>query len=219
MSSPKIKNAVVTPDAGAALLAQLRRNFLVWVGVVGSAMSIFGALDSLIRVAVWIRYLAQQWSYIAHFPWVWLFKLFDIQIPAELAAILTASFFLSIMLFTSTSYYYRRIRALEPSLPRYLANWVYLIDVIVLSAIFSIIVIGTIQDARSHQAVSDPESVVYLLGPLIVVFSWMLFFFDQYDLLFARLTKVVTSLIVLLALNYFSLYAEWLQRVATPPNN
>jgi len=58
-----------------------RYELLTWVGIVGGALTLFGNLDAVLKLADWARVLVQHWKDWTHAFWVWVFGWLGIHLP------------------------------------------------------------------------------------------------------------------------------------------
>jgi hypothetical protein len=101
----KIKAAVVAqlakpavePSAGALLTKGFKYELLTWVGIVGGALTLFGNLDAMLKLADWARVLVQHWKEWTHAFWVWLFGWLGIHLPPEWTPILSFLLFWALL--------------------------------------------------------------------------------------------------------------------------
>src|SRR6478752_4514898 len=93
----KIKAAVVAqlakpavePSAVALLTKGFRYELLTWVGIVGGALTLFGNLGSVLKLADWARVLVQHWKEWSHAFWAWAFGWLGIHLAPYWAPVLS----------------------------------------------------------------------------------------------------------------------------------
>jgi hypothetical protein len=70
---------------------------IAWVGIVGSAITLFSNLQGVLDMADWARWIVAHWTEWMHAFWSWIFAWFSIKLPPPLALLLTAYAFLSML--------------------------------------------------------------------------------------------------------------------------
>ena len=101
----KIKAAVVAqlakpavePSPWALLTKGFRYELLTWFGIVGGALTLFGNLGSVLKLADWARVLVQHWKEWTHAFWVWAFGWLGIHLPPEWTPVLSFLLFGSLL--------------------------------------------------------------------------------------------------------------------------
>jgi hypothetical protein len=102
----KIRAAVITQLAKPALepsaLALLTKGFkyelLTWFGIVGGALTLFGNLGTVLKLADWARLLVQNWREWTHAFWVWVFGWLGIHLPPYWTPVLSFLLFGSLLI-------------------------------------------------------------------------------------------------------------------------
>jgi hypothetical protein len=79
----QLAKPAVQPSALALLTKGFKYELLTWFGIVGGALTLFGNLDSVLKVADWARLLVQNWREWTHAFWVWVFGWLGIHLPPE----------------------------------------------------------------------------------------------------------------------------------------
>lgn len=69
--------------------ANLKLNFLSWFGIIGGALTVFGALRGLVTLSEWSAILVDRWHYWLYSIWSVLFDLFRVSVPRPLTALLS----------------------------------------------------------------------------------------------------------------------------------
>jgi hypothetical protein len=101
----KIKAAVVAqlakpavePTAVALLAKGFKYELLTWFGIVGGALTLFGNMDAVLKLADWARVLVQHWKEWTHSFWVWVFGWLGIHLPPEWTPVLSFLLFWSLL--------------------------------------------------------------------------------------------------------------------------
>src|SRR5262249_50794839 len=91
-STDLIRAAIVAllakPAVPASQLWQITSTFkyqlLTWVGIVGSAITLFANLNGVLHLADWAKALVSHWHKWAQMLWGWVFSLINIKVPSEL---------------------------------------------------------------------------------------------------------------------------------------
>jgi len=67
LAKPEVEpSAVATKD--------LKYELLTWFGIIGGALTLFGNLDGVLKLADWARLLVQHWKEWTHAFWLWAFS-------------------------------------------------------------------------------------------------------------------------------------------------
>jgi len=72
-------------------------SLLNWIGIFGSAITIFSNLEGFLKVAGWIRYLLVQWREINHWIVQQILSVFDLKIDPQTSASLSFAFFIVLL--------------------------------------------------------------------------------------------------------------------------
>ena len=88
----QLAKPAVEPSGWALLTKGFRYELLTWVGVVGGALTLFGNLDAVLKLADWARVLVHHWKEWTHAFWLWAFGWLGIHLAPDWAPVL--SFFL-----------------------------------------------------------------------------------------------------------------------------
>jgi TIR domain len=59
---------------------------LTWIGVIGTAMTLFGNLNGVLTMAEWANDLVDRWHELMHAIWLWVFAWINIRVPKGLEA-------------------------------------------------------------------------------------------------------------------------------------
>jgi len=105
-STELIRAAIVAqlskPALPQAPFWQITRTFkyqvLTWVGIVGSAITVFANLQGVLDLADWARELAKHWHEWNHIIWGWVFSLIGIKLPRGLAPVLSFTLFTIVLI-------------------------------------------------------------------------------------------------------------------------
>jgi hypothetical protein len=77
-----------------SLLREIRGQTLVWIGILGGALTITSQWPKFITLADWLRYAAEHWSALLQHFWRYISTLLGISISQEMALGLSALVFL-----------------------------------------------------------------------------------------------------------------------------
>jgi TIR domain len=70
---------------------------LTWIGIVGSAVTVFGSLSSILNLADWARELIDHWHEWNQIFWGWVFGLVKVNVPREVVPIISFTVFVVIL--------------------------------------------------------------------------------------------------------------------------
>jgi len=96
-----IRGAIVAqlakPSVAQTPFWQITKTFkyqvLTWIGIVGSAVTLFANLNGVLVLADWARELATHWHEWAQVFWGWVFSLIKIKVPRELVPTISFTVF------------------------------------------------------------------------------------------------------------------------------
>jgi TIR domain len=96
-SNELIRSAIVAqlakPSAPQSTLSQITSTFkyqvLTWIGIVGSAITLFANLNGVLDFADWARDLIAHWQEWTQMFWGWVFSLVNIRVPKPLVPIIS----------------------------------------------------------------------------------------------------------------------------------
>src|SRR5262249_33549706 len=69
----QLAKPVAEPTAWVSLTKGFKYELLTWFGIIGGALTLFGNLDAVLKLADWARLLVQHWKEWTHAFWVWVF--------------------------------------------------------------------------------------------------------------------------------------------------
>ena len=89
----KIRRAIfnVSFDSRLRPLRALAKVGLSYFSVAGTAITLLGAVDPLVTLAKWAKYLVSNWFEWTYWMWASLFKIFSFHLPREFEKFLTIS--------------------------------------------------------------------------------------------------------------------------------
>ena len=87
----------VEPSAVALLTKGAKYEVLTWVGIIGGALTLFGNLDAVLKLADWAHVLVQHWKEWTHAFWLWAFGWLGIHLAPEWTPVLSFLLFWSLL--------------------------------------------------------------------------------------------------------------------------
>jgi hypothetical protein len=93
----QLAKPAVQPTAWALLTKGLNYEILTWFGIVGGALTLFGNLDAVLKLADWARLLVQNWKEWTHAFWLWAFGWLGIHLPPGWSPVLSFLLFCSLL--------------------------------------------------------------------------------------------------------------------------
>ena len=103
LAKPEVEpSAVATKD--------LKYELLTWFGIIGGALTLFGNLDGVLKLADWARLLVQHWKEWTHAFWLWAFSWLGIHVPPEWTPTLSFLLFGSLLTIGQAVKYNRTIK-------------------------------------------------------------------------------------------------------------
>jgi len=94
----QLAKPAVEPSAWALLTKGFRYELLTWVGIVGGALTLFGNLDAVLKLADWARLLVQNWKEWTHAFWLWAFSWLGIHVSPDWTPVLSFLLFGSLLI-------------------------------------------------------------------------------------------------------------------------
>ena len=100
-STGLIRAAIVAqlakPAATQSPFRQITSTFkyqiLTWIGIVGSAITVFGGLSTILEVANWAKELVTHWHELTQMFWKWVLGWIGVKVPKELVPIVSFTLF------------------------------------------------------------------------------------------------------------------------------
>src|SRR6516164_7866581 len=114
----QLAKPAVEPSAVALLTKGFKYELLTWVGIVGGALTLFGNLDAVLKLADWARVLVDHWKEWTHAFWLWAFGWLGIHLPPEWTPVLSFLLFGS-LLAIGQAVKYNRIINNQPLVDKY----------------------------------------------------------------------------------------------------
>jgi len=82
-----------------SILADIKRKYLKWFGIIGISLLVLERIDTIIRIAQILKFIAEQWRQWSYAFWTFWFSLFHVQITPEAAILMNLLAFLSMIVF------------------------------------------------------------------------------------------------------------------------
>ena len=93
----QLAKPAVEPSAAALLAKGFRYELLTWFGIVGGALTLFGNLSGVLKLADWARVLVDHWKEWTHAFWVWAFGWLGIHVPPYWSPVLSFLLFWALL--------------------------------------------------------------------------------------------------------------------------
>lgn len=93
----QLAKPAVQPTAWALLAKGFKYELFNWFGIVGGALTLFGMLEAVLKLAPWARLLVQNWKEWTHAFWLWAFGWLGIHLSPEWTPILSFLLFGSLL--------------------------------------------------------------------------------------------------------------------------
>jgi TIR domain len=74
-----------------------KHHILTWIGIVGTAITVFANLSGVLKLADWTRELVDHWHGWTELFWNWVFSLIEVQLPRQLVPIISFTAFTVIL--------------------------------------------------------------------------------------------------------------------------
>jgi hypothetical protein len=94
----QLAKPVVQPTAWALLTKGFKYEILTWIGIVGGALTLFGMLDAVLKLAPWARLLVENWKEWTHTFWLWAFGWLGIHLSLQWPPVLSFLLFWSLLI-------------------------------------------------------------------------------------------------------------------------
>jgi TIR domain len=93
----QLAKPAVTPSTFWQITSTFKYNVLTWIGIVGSAVTLFANLSGVLDLADWARQLVAHWHEWNQIIWGWVFSLIRLRVPRELVPPLSFIVFAAIL--------------------------------------------------------------------------------------------------------------------------
>ena len=91
----QLAKPAVEPSAVALLTKGFKWEVLTWWGIIGGAVTLFGAISAVLKLADWARVFVQGWKEWTHAFWVWVLGWLGVHLPPAWTAALSFLLFWS----------------------------------------------------------------------------------------------------------------------------
>src|SRR5262249_12845023 len=85
----KLAKPAVEPTAWASLTKGFKYEVLTWWGIIGGAVTLFGAISTSLKLADWARLLVENWKQCTQAFWLWAFGWVGIHLPPQWTPVLS----------------------------------------------------------------------------------------------------------------------------------
>ena len=93
----QLAKPAVEPSAMALLTKGFKYELLTWWGIIGGALTLFGAISSVLKLAPWAHILIDNWKQWTHAFWVWAFGWLGIHLHPKWPPVLSFLLFGSLL--------------------------------------------------------------------------------------------------------------------------
>jgi hypothetical protein len=177
LAKPEVKRS-----AAALLTKGFKYELLTWLGIVGGALTLFGNLDAVLKLADWAGVLVQHWKEWTHAFWVWAFGWLGIHLPPYWTPVLSFLLF-GVLLAIGQAFKFNRTTK-DQFVDRHdrrsfqLASWRTLVCVILLIASLTPVIVGVVNYTFTNGAIISWEKArfsaetysIILLAKFIAIF-------------------------------------------------
>src|SRR5262245_6152519 len=85
----QLAKPAVTPSPFWQITGVFKYQVLTWIGIVGSAITVFSSLSGILVLADWARELVQHWHEWNQMTWGWVFSLIKVRVPREVVPVIS----------------------------------------------------------------------------------------------------------------------------------
>src|SRR5262245_60976132 len=93
----QLAKPTVTPSSFWQITSTFKYNVLTWIGIVGSAITLFANLGGVLNLADWARELVEHWHEWNQMIWGWVFILIKVRVPRTSVPIISFAVFVLIL--------------------------------------------------------------------------------------------------------------------------
>ena len=79
------------------ITSTFKYQLLIWIGIVGSAITVFGGLSVILDFADWAKQIATYWHELTQVFWTWVFGWVGIKVPKVLAPLISFTVFAALL--------------------------------------------------------------------------------------------------------------------------
>jgi TIR domain len=85
----QLAKPALTPSTFWQITGVFKYNVLTWVGIVGSAITLFANLNGVLNLADWAQVLVAHWHEFTQLFWGWVLSLIKVKVPHEFVPIIS----------------------------------------------------------------------------------------------------------------------------------
>jgi hypothetical protein len=89
----QLTKPTVTPSPLWQITSTFKYQVLTWIGIVGSAITLFANLNGVLNFADWARELVKHWHEWNQIVWGWAFRLIKVEVPKEVVPLFSFTAF------------------------------------------------------------------------------------------------------------------------------
>jgi hypothetical protein len=89
----QLAKSAVTPSPVWQITSTFKYQILTWIGIVGSAITLFANLNGVLDLADWARELVAHWHEWNQIIWRWIFGWMGVKVPKELVPLISFTLF------------------------------------------------------------------------------------------------------------------------------
>jgi hypothetical protein len=181
-STDLIRAAIVAqlakPSVSQSPFRQITSTFkyqvLTWVGIVGSALTLFANLNGVLDMADWARELVDHWRDWSQVFWGWAFSLFRFKVPKEVTPVISFAVF-AMVLVVGVNLSYRRATKksgrTHSAMPIKRKLWVFIGGVVVIF-IWDVLVFTNV--LVTYLGVPPSHTLLFILLPRCLMMTYLL---------------------------------------------
>jgi TIR domain len=181
-STDLIRAAIVAqlakPSVSQSPFRQITSTFkyqvLTWVGIVGSALTLFANLNGVLDMADWARELVDHWRDWSQVFWGWAFSLFRFKVPKEVTPVISFAVF-AMVLVVGVNLSYRRATKksgrTHSAMPIKRKLWVFIGGVVVIF-IWDVLVFTKV--LVTYLGVPPSDTLLFILLPRCLMMTYLL---------------------------------------------
>lgn len=177
------------------ITSTFKYQLLTWVGIVGSAITLFANLNGVLKFADWARELVAHWHEWNQMIWGWAFSWIALRVPRELVPIISFIAFIGLLI-TGVNLAARTVQTpdeLQRAIP-----WIRKVTIFILGILLYLLAMYVLMfvlfDPFPHESTAA-EAVSFRIGGVMALFgfpiAYLLFFVGE------RPWVVVNSLLFL----------------------
>jgi hypothetical protein len=162
------------------IASTFKYEFLTWVGIVGTAITVFGGASTIFNLADWARELVKHWREWNQIIWSWMFSMMNVEVPSEVIPMMSFVVF-TVILFIGGHLSFRRADRstnVTPTIRRTIifagAIILFLIGRLIVADTLNIWFVSQHEWASRYFDFSDPDRVEIILRviAITVMMTW-----------------------------------------------